>query len=62
MMEEGSFYKVICVKIDPFYSEIIDEQNFGTQQEAHEFVKAADPAKMITLVFRIPQESLAITS
>ena len=46
MVENGFFYKVLCVKVGLFYSEIIDEQNFGSQQEAAEFAKGIDPAKL----------------
>ena len=62
MVENGFFYKVLCVKVGLFYSEIIDEQNFGSQQEAAEFAKSIDPAKLTALVFRMPQDCIAITA
>jgi len=36
LISEG-FYKVIVVKVDIFESEIVDERNFPTEEEAEKF-------------------------
>ena len=62
MIEKAVFYKVLCVRIGPFYSEIINEQNFGTQQEALEFADGLDPAQITALVVRMHKDCVAIAS
>ena len=62
MKERSFFYKVLGLKIDPVCSEILQERNFATQQEARTYARDIDPTGRTAMIVRMRRDCLSVTA
>ena len=62
MKERRFFYKVLGLRIDPVCSEIMQERNFATQQEARAYARDIDPTGRTAMIVRMRRDCLMITA